>query len=119
VSLGQLQQSPKELLDPQLVNISWQRQRQERRLRLASHRCNVAQPTCQAAPSDRIRRVPFAAEMNVFQTEIGGYERFMALWELKDGAIVANAATGLRSSASHRPDLLNEFSFGYGHAVSV
>jgi hypothetical protein len=62
-------------------------------MRDAAHGGYVAESAGEAAVAYGIGRVPVAPEMDFFEAEVGGHEHFVAAWETKEGAVVADALT--------------------------
>jgi hypothetical protein len=70
----------------------------------SAHCREVAEPAGEAAVADRLRRVPVAAKVDVFEGEVGGDGDFFAGFGLEEGAVVADSeaqggASGLFSGA--------------------
>ena len=98
VPLSQSHQPVEESLHPRLMRslvVSGQFRRQSERkkgrLRASSHGCQVAQAARQAAMAYALRRMPIAAEMNIFEREVGGDDQLFSAPRPYHSAIVADA----------------------------
>ena len=80
---------------------------------MAAHGGNIAQTAGNAAVAYGGGRVPSAAKMHVFDTEVGGDQQFRAGGRAQDGAIVANPANQTVGSrrTSKTPNCLDQISF--------
>jgi hypothetical protein len=93
---------------------------------MAAHGGNVAQAAGNAAVAYHNGRVPGAAKMHVFDTEIGGNQQFRAGEKAQNGAIVAYAANQRANlgGASKTPNCFDQISFlnhksGYNYIKSM
>jgi len=72
--------------------------------------------------TDRLRPVPFAAEVDAFEAEIGCYQQFVSGGWPKHGAIVTNSCdqrpTGARGDLCETADALNQLSFRAWHVAN-
>ena len=75
-------------------------------------------PRAMTAVSNRIRRVPFASKMHIFQAEVGGDQGFITARQRQHRAVIANshhATSALARYDSAYP--LNQQLFCQGHIV--
>ena len=89
---GEGKQAVEEAVHPELRQFARKRQREKSGDWLSTHGGDIAEAARQATMADRVRRVPFAAEVNPFQGEVGGHEGVLSPGQLEDSRIVANAA---------------------------
>jgi hypothetical protein len=75
-----------------------QAEREKTCQRLASHGGKIAQTAQQTAVSYACRRMPWAAKVYVFNTEIGRDQKLMSGRDFEDGAVIANAAYQARAA---------------------
>jgi hypothetical protein len=64
---------------------------------------------------NRIWRLQFSAEMDIFKAEISGDERFLPSWNCDDPTVITNAEDS-RRVASTLADTTDERFFGKRHA---
>lgn len=62
--------------------------------------------------SHRIRRMPFAAKVNAFETEVRRDQRFVIAGNANNSAIIANAVQHMCAGARAAPDAVNQKFFG-------
>jgi hypothetical protein len=96
-----------------LGQIGRESEREEYSARDSCHGGDIAESAGEAAVSDGVGRMPFAAEVNALEREICCNEYFMSARNLEDGAVVANAAAEFGAgSGGDAADSLDEFQFG-------
>ena len=77
----------------------------------------VAKKMSEAASSDDFGRMPLAAKMNGFQSEIGRYKRVISWRDTKNSAVVADTANDLSRAMwlGAFADAFDQRFFGEGH----
>ena len=86
---------------------------------MASHGSDIAQAAGEAAVSDGFGGMPFAAEVNAFQTEVGGDNGFVSARDADHGAIVSDAdGQGRAADFRGASDGGDQLAFGVGHLQS-
>jgi hypothetical protein len=116
VAASEGEETFQKFVGPTLVEVVGQRERQESGERLASYGRDVTQPAGEAAVADGFGGMPFAAEVNAFQTEVGGDNGFVCARDAEHGAIVSDSgdkrgAAELRGAA----DGGDQLAFSKGH----
>ena len=91
VLLRQLQQSGDEVVNPALREVGGNGEGEECGVGRASHGGDVAESAGEAAVADGVGGMPFAAEVDAFEGEVGGDEGLGAAGEIEDGAVVSDA----------------------------
>jgi hypothetical protein len=68
--------------------------------------------------SDAWRWMPIAAEVDIFDGEVGGDQKLVAGGKLKDGAIVADTGNQgtARAAVGQSPDAVDQVSFSQGQS---
>ena len=88
---GEVMQALEKFVGPALRECGRKAEGEEAGQGLAAHSSYIAQAAGQTAMADGARGVPFAAEVYVFNGEVGGDKQFVTGREAEDGAIVADA----------------------------
>lgn len=84
-------QTREKSINPRLGQIPGHPQREKRSQGNAAHRSNVTQAAKQRPMSNRGRRRPVSAKVNVLQTEIGSDQNFVASRNSQHGRIIADS----------------------------
>jgi hypothetical protein len=80
-----------------LDEFGWESQREKRGDGASAHGGQIAESAGEGAVADGLCRVPVEAEVAAGDREVGGYGELFAGGGTKDGAVVADAETQLRS----------------------
>ena len=120
ILLGELEEAAKEVVNPALREVGGNGEREERGVGGAAHGGDVAESAGEAAVADGVGGMPFAAEVDAFEGEVGGDEGLGAAGEIEDGAVVSDAESRVcRRCFGSAADAVDEGELGEGHGIRV
>ena len=119
VLLRQLQEAGDEAVNPALGKVGGNGKREESCVGRASHGGDVAESAGEAAVADGIGRMPFAAEVDSFEGEVGGDEGLRAAGKIEYGAVVSDAESEFVTSvAGGAADTIDQVTLFEGHGLT-